>query len=116
MPQATRRCPKQGCDEKIPCTTHVPSNRFRPKTTARGYDSKHQAAREAWVPIVSTGQVQCRRGDQCRFAPDTLIHPGQPWHLGHPDESCPAPTAPQHRRCNTGEPGLIRGRRSRRKT
>lgn len=115
MPQAKRRCAKVGCDELVPCTTHVPSNHRRPKTAERGYGSGHQSDREKWAPIVAKGQVTCRRAtnDTCRFAPDTLIHSGQPWQLGHPDKECPAETAPEHRRCNTSAPGRIRGRRSR---
>ena len=113
MPQARRRCPKLGCDELVPCSVHVPSNRFRPKTAERGYDAEHQAERERWRPLVATGQVECRRGTACRFYPDTLIHRGQPWQLGHPDEECPAPRAPEHRSCNTSAPGRIRGRRNR---
>ena len=116
MPVAKRRCPKPGCDELVPCSTHVPSNRNRPKTAERGYGADHQADREKWAPLVAAGQVSCRRGKDCRFFPDTLIHRGQPWQLGHPDEECSDPKAPEHRRCNTGAPGLIRGRRSRRTT
>lgn len=63
--------------------------------------------------MVATGRVTCRRGDACRFAPDNLIHRGQPWQLGHPDAECPAPTAPEHRACNLSAPGRIRGRKAR---
>lgn len=113
MPRAKRRCPTPGCDELLPCPVHVPSNRHRPPTAARGYDAEHQRERERWRPLVSAGRVTCRRGDACRFYPDTLIHPGQPWDLGHPDEDCPAPRAPEHRLDNRGAPGRIRGRKNR---
>lgn len=113
MPRAKRRCPKPGCDELLPCTTHVPSNRNRPATAARGYGAEHQAERERWLPLVMAGRVTCRRGEACRFYPDNLIHRGQPWQLGHPDEECPAPRAPEHRACNLSAPGRIRGRKSR---
>lgn len=37
-------------------------------------------------------------------APEPLIRPDEPWHLGHPDEQCDAPTAPEHVICNVGAP------------
>lgn len=113
MPRPKRRCPKPGCDELVPCSTHKPANHFRPKTADRGYGAQHQGDREKWFPLVASGRVKCRRGDKCRFAPDNLIHRGQPWHLGHPDEECPEPTAPEHRACNTSAPSRIRGKRAR---
>lgn len=96
----------------MPCSTHA-SNRNRPSSTSRGYNSEHQAERERWYPLVAAGVVSCRRGELCRFHPDTLIHRGQKWHLGHPDEECPAPRAPEHATCNVSAPGRIRGRRNR---
>ncbi|GAA1138475.1 hypothetical protein [Nocardioides aquiterrae] len=61
--------------------------------------AEHRAEREAWAPTVATGTVECRRGDQCRMQ-DHRILPGQAWDLGHPDNVCSAPTAPEHERCN----------------
>lgn len=77
----------------------------RGTSTARGYDAQHQAQRAAWEPLIATGNVHCRRAPYglC-VAPDPVIHPGEPWHLGHPDTTCPAPKAPEHVICNTGAP------------
>lgn len=114
MPRPRRRCPQPGCDELVPCATHKPANANRPKTAERGYGSSHQAEREKWAPLVASGRVTCRRGDACRLYPDTLIHRGQAWQLGHPDEECPNPIAPEHRIDNLSAPGRIRGKRNRR--
>lgn len=65
----------------------------------RGYDQEHKAERIRWSPLVEAGTVHCRRGPHC-LEPSTLIAPGTPWDLGHPDDQCPAPRAPEHRRCN----------------
>lgn len=115
MPRARRRCPQVGCDELLPCPTHPPSKQYRPTRQSRGYDAEHQRAHQAWAPMVASGRVTCRRASNgtCRFAPDTLIHRGQPWQLGHPDAECPAPRAPEHRACNLSAPGRIRGREAR---
>lgn len=113
MVAAKRRCPQPGCDELVPCSSHLPSNHRRPSTAGRGYGGEHQAEREKWAPLVAKGVVTCRRGEGCRFYPDNLIHRGQPWHLGHPDEECPAERAPEHRACNTSAPARIRSRKRR---
>ncbi len=80
-------------------------DQHRGSSTARGYDADHQAERAAWTPLVSTGNVSCRRAPYglC-VAPHPLIQPGEPWHLGHPDQQCPAPKAPEHARCNSTAP------------
>lgn len=83
----------------MPCKAH------RQKRPTGRYSSSHDKERAAWKPIVATGTVRCRRGEKCRRYPDTLIDPSKPWHLGHPDQECPAPTAPEHARCNTGAAG-----------
>lgn len=114
MPRAKRRCPNPKCDNLVPCPDHKPASSQRPKTAERGYGGKHQADRERWWPLVAKGNVACRRGQECKHYPDTLIHRGQPWDLGHPDDECPLPTAPEHRGCNRSAPGRIRGRRNRR--
>jgi hypothetical protein len=62
-------------------------------TTARGYGTSHQRERKRWAPKVDAGLVDCRRCDQ-------PIEPGRPWDLGHPDDACPKPKAPEHRVCN----------------
>lgn len=77
----------------------------RGTTTARGYGAEHQAARAAWEPVVHAGGVLCRRYPTglC-VAPDPVIQPDEPWHLGHPDRHCAAPKAPEHALCNVGAP------------
>jgi hypothetical protein len=69
------------------------------------YGWQHQQEREAWKPLVDAGNVECRRAPYglC-VADDPRIHPGEPWHLGHPDHACPAPKAPEHVVCNSGAP------------
>lgn len=54
---------------------------------------------------MATGTVLCRRAatGQCQ-AGSPLIQPEEPWHLGHPDDACPTPKAPEHARCNTTAP------------
>ena len=99
MPRAPKRCGRGQCDELMPCATHAQ------KRPAGRYPAKHKSERAAWIPKVATGKVRCRRGEKCRRYPDTLIDPSKPWHLGHPDQECSAPTAPEHARCNTGAAG-----------
>lgn len=105
MPRAPKRCGREGCDELMPCPTHPPANRSRP---AGRYDAEHQAARAEWAPYVAAGEVHCRRGEKCLRYPNTLIEPGKPWHLGHPDAECDAPRAPEHMRCNTSAAPRLR--------
>lgn len=100
MPRAPKRCGRDQCDERMPCPKHG-----KQKRPSGRYSAKHKSEREAWVPKVAAGTVHCRRGEKCRRYPDTLIAPSKPWHLGHPDHECPAPTAPEHARCNTGAAG-----------
>ena len=72
----------------------------------RGYDAAHDAVRRTWVPLVASGTVTCRRAPYGRcLEHDPLIAPGEPWQLGHPDADCPAPRAPEHRRCNLATAG-----------
>lgn len=108
MPRAPKRCARPECDEKMPCSTHQPANRRQASRHERGYGSEHDAERAAWVPKVDAGGVHCRRGEKCLRYPNTLIVPGKPWHLGHPDAECSTPTAPEHPRCNTSAPGRLR--------
>lgn len=77
----------------------------RGTTTERGYDAAHQRERADWEPIVAEGGVECRRAPYglC-VAPSPLIDADEPWHLGHPDQACPAPKAPEHVVCNSGAP------------
>lgn len=78
------------------CSAHQPE---------RPYGWDHQQARAGWADRVAAGDVECRRAPYGRcVAPSPLIRPEQPWDLGHPDQDVPAPTAPEHRRCNRGAP------------
>jgi hypothetical protein len=80
------------------------------------YGAAHRRARERWAPSVATGRVECRRSRQdpstC-LEDDPLIGPGEPWQLGHPDEDCPLPTAPEHRHCNEAVPRRIAAAKAR---
>ena len=60
---------------------------------ARGYDRAHDEERKRWAPKVDAGLVDCRRCDE-------PLEPGRPWDLGHPDQDCPKPKAPEHLVCN----------------
>lgn len=70
------------------------------------YGKAYRAERAWWEPKVAAGGVDCRRGQEgCLFAPEIRIRPGQKWNLGHPDEECPKPMAPEHEKCNTSAGG-----------
>jgi hypothetical protein len=77
----------------------------RATTAQRGYGAAHQGERAEWVPIVKQGDVECRRAPYglC-VAPSPLIGADEDWQLGHPDDACPAPKAPEHVVCNSGAP------------
>lgn len=112
MPRAPRKCGAKGCYNAMPCAAHKPVDRRPPGWTR--YPKEHQDARAEWIPLVATGTVHCRRASNgtCLRPDDTLIHPGEEWHLGHPDLVCPAPRAPEHANpCNisTNLPGRRRG-------
>ena len=105
-----RVCSVPNCPELVKsgrCSKHTLT------TSQRGYDSKHQAERATWAPLVERGLIDCRRGSQC-LQPNVRIQPGEPWHLGHPDTACPAPKGPEHRRCNeaTGTHAVTAAERS----
>lgn len=88
----------------VPCKRK--RERKRGSAHVRGYPRAHRDLRESWAPEVATGRVRCRRADsgQC-LEQDPLIAAGSPWQLGHPDVFCPAPIAPEHRRCNEATAG-----------
>ena len=71
------------------------------KTSLRGYGSKHQRTRRMFKPLVESGSVLCGRCGQ-------LIHPGEPWDLGHADDDRSRYTGPEHRRCNRATAGRRR--------
>lgn len=94
------------------CPTHASEleaarNARRAPNRVGRYGAAHRAAREAWAPDVAAGLVRCRRGRACKRWPATLIQPNEEWHLGHPDEECSAPLAPEHAVCNTSAAGRL---------
>ena len=99
------RCPRHaGAAEK----------RRTDNRTPRGdrYGAAFKAERAKWVPLVESGRVTCRRAavGLC-IASTPLILPGSPWHLGHPDEECDLPMAPEHRKCNDSAAGRLSAKR-----
>lgn len=94
---ALRVCAEKGCPA-LTRTTRCPEHarerdQARGTRQARGYDADHDRLRAEWAPRVATGTVRCRR---CLGR----LAPFEPWDLGHPDDDCPRPRAPEHRRCN----------------
>ena len=69
----------------------------RGTSTQRGYGTAHQRERKRWVPLVATGNVPCRRCER-------PLAPGEPFDLGHPDDACKRPTAPECVPCNRAAP------------
>jgi hypothetical protein len=80
------------------------------------YDNpEHRGARLRWKPVVANGLVRCARGAACRHSElvgesevGGLIHPGEPWHLGHPDGESIG--GPEHRDCNSSAPVRLAAR------
>lgn len=73
------------------------------------YLGDHQSRRSRFAPLVRGGTVRCARGEECCYAEDLdgvmvggLIHEGEPWDLGHPDDGSVG--GPEHSRCNRGAP------------
>jgi len=85
----------------------------RPRGADNPYGWDHQQLRAQWAPLVATGQIICRRAPygECR-ARNPYIRPDEPWDLGDPDETVPAPKAPEHRGCNRST-GLTNRRQAR---
>jgi hypothetical protein len=117
-----RRCDRCGRDSQARAQTQrYCSRRCGSKARQRAekllYNNPvHRGTRRALVPAVATGTVRCARGAYCKFAEwvdgeqvGGFIRPGEPWHLGHPDEESAG--GPEHRRCNTGAPSRLRARR-----
>lgn len=65
------------------------------------YGAAHQKLRAQWKPRVDAGTVHCHHLPTCQRE-DTLIHPGEPWDLGHRDDDPTQYTGPEHRKCNRG--------------
>lgn len=71
------------------------------------YDSNHHRRRKAAEQAVASGGVRCARGAACVYAEEIdgvlvggIIHPGQPFDLGHVDGDPLRYAGPEHRRCN----------------
>lgn len=79
--------------------------RTKGTTTQRGYGKEHWKLRAQWKPLVEAGQVLCH-SRRCLHH-TRLIHPGQPWVLGHTDDRT-GWTGPEHRRCGCAD-GARRG-------
>jgi hypothetical protein len=68
----------------------------------RGYGADHDAERRRWRPVVASGAAQC--ANPVCLRPNRLIHPSEPWDLGHDDDRSTY-RGPEHRACNRGEGG-----------
>ena len=80
------------------------------------YGHDHQKLRAEWKRKVDAGGVHCAaelHGHPC-VMPETIIHPGSKWALGHYDEHIDPeqvmPPAPEHFRCNAKAPSLWKQR------
>lgn len=84
------------------------STRRKPNTSKRGYGTAHQQLRKRWAELVAGGGVRCARGAECKRAVNGLgglIHPTEPWDLGHHDQDRRVYTGPEHRGCNRATAG-----------
>ena len=72
----------------------------RGSTTARGYDSRHQAERARLKPTVDAGQAYCT--EVICLMPSRWIQPDAHWDLAH-DRARGGYLGPSHRRCNRAE-------------
>jgi len=97
-----RVCNVPGCPtptEVDRCSIHrVQRERTRGTRQQRGYDRGHDELRSQWAPLVAQGTVLCWR---CK----TLIHPDQPWDLGHDDHDRSKYRGPEHQHCNRATNG-----------
>lgn len=99
---ALRVCAEAGCPtlvERGRCDEHRrKQEQRRGSSHARGYGRAHQAERERWVPLVSTGSVTCARCHE-------PIEPDTPWDLGHDDDDRTKYAGPEHAACNRATSG-----------
>lgn len=89
----TRRCPEHTREHE----------RRRGTRQQRGYDKTHDKLRAQWAPRVATGTVHCAN-PHCLRPHDPLIHPGEPWDLGH-NPNRHQHRGPEHAACNRSEAG-----------
>jgi hypothetical protein len=94
------------CGAKAAQRRRERSHDDRPNRQARGYDATYDRERRRWVRVVARGGVVC---PYCR----RLIHPDEPWDLGHEGDEKSRPTAPWHRGCNRSYAARITGPRRR---
>lgn len=95
-------CPTLTSDRR--CPTHQrEQERRRGSRQQRGYDSQHDKLRAAWEPEVRTGTVRCANPN-CLRPHDPLIHPDEPWDLGHRADRS-GHRGPEHAPCNRSEGG-----------
>ena len=104
-PRALHPCATPDCPTPVPhgtsrCPQHTRArDRARGTRQQRGYDRDYDRTRRAWAPRVATGTIPCHRcGD--------LIHPTEPWDLGHDDHDRSIIRGPEHAyRCNRAAAG-----------
>lgn len=102
-PVSLRVCSTPGCPTLVPkqgrCPQHQAQHeRARGTRQQRGYDTTHQRLRKQWEPRVNTGTVACWRCGQ-------LIHPTEPWDMGHDDLDRRMYRGPEHAACNRATTG-----------
>lgn len=92
-----RVCSVAGCariQREPQCAEHRREHeQRRGSSTARGYGQTHRNRREAWLPAVEAGTVQCWRCNR-------PILPEQQWDLGHDDHDRTRYRGPEHIACN----------------
>lgn len=103
MPRAPRRCARPGCDEKVPCSTHLPPP--RPSPASRGYDDEHE---KRAADLRAEGERRSLPCSLCGCAIDYSLRSPHPCSFvaHHLTRDKRGPLAPAHRRCNerAGQP------------
>ena len=102
-----RLCATPGCPtltRSRRCPQHAREHEHNRGTRQqRGYDTTHDQLRTDWAPRVATGRVRCANPN-CHRPNDPLIHPGEPWDLGHTADRS-THRGPEHEACNRSEGG-----------
>ncbi len=100
-------CAEPGCPALVPkgrCAEHRRAQeRARGSRQQRGYDTTHDRLRAQWAPKVATGRVRCH-SPRCLRPDDPLIHPDEPWDLGHTEDRR-SYHGPEHAACNRSAGG-----------